>query len=82
MERKCPNCGKALPEEAAFCLFCFTDVENFKKSELRPVVTESKSGSFGATFFDILKTKLTKKSFVVLVFLRLFCLLWESAFSP
>lgn len=26
MDRICPNCGKELPEEASFCLFCFTDI--------------------------------------------------------
>lgn len=24
MDKKCPNCGNALPEEASFCLHCFT----------------------------------------------------------
>ena len=31
LEKKCPNCGKELPEEASFCLFCFTDINNYKK---------------------------------------------------
>lgn len=24
MDKKCPNCGNALPEEASFCMHCFT----------------------------------------------------------
>ncbi len=63
MERKCPNCGKALPEEAAFCLFCFTDIESFKKSEVRPVAATGRNGSCFNAFFGIFKVKLTKKFF-------------------
>lgn len=36
MERICPNCGKELPEEAEFCLYCFTDIKNFKKDKEAP----------------------------------------------
>lgn len=32
MDKKCPNCGQAIPEEASFCLHCFT-VLNLKKLE-------------------------------------------------
>ena len=24
MDKKCPNCGKNIPEESSFCLHCFT----------------------------------------------------------
>ncbi|MGN1315963.1 MAG: zinc-ribbon domain-containing protein [Acutalibacteraceae bacterium] len=41
MERKCPNCGKELPEEANFCLYCFTDPDNCKKDEVHPVAVKS-----------------------------------------
>lgn len=27
MKKICPKCGKEIPEEAAFCLFCFADLE-------------------------------------------------------
>lgn len=63
LERKCPNCGKALPEEAEFCLFCFTDIESFKKSQVRPVAATSRNGSCITALFGILKAKLTKKLF-------------------
>lgn len=63
MERKCPNCGKALPEEAEFCLYCFTDIESFKKSQVRPVAATSRNGSCITALFGILKAKLTKKLF-------------------
>lgn len=33
MDRICPNCGKELPEEAEFCLYCFTDIKSFKKNK-------------------------------------------------
>ena len=46
MDRVCPNCGKELPEEAEFCLFCFTDIKNFKKSEAAPIPAEEKVASF------------------------------------
>lgn len=32
MENKCPKCGKSLPEEASFCLYCFTDIEAFSST--------------------------------------------------
>lgn len=32
MENKCPKCGKPLPEEASFCLYCFTDIEAFSST--------------------------------------------------
>lgn len=41
MDRICPNCGKELPEEAEFCLYCFTDIKNFKKDKeeiAKPVI--------------------------------------------
>lgn len=33
MENKCPKCNKPLPEEAAFCLHCFTDLKTFTKEK-------------------------------------------------
>lgn len=30
MTKKCPNCGKTIPEEAAFCLYCFTQLDTKK----------------------------------------------------
>ncbi len=64
MEKKCPNCGKELPDEAAFCLFCFTDINNYKKSEVCPVAdvaTEKKSKK--TPVLVAFKAKLNKKLF-------------------
>ncbi len=64
MEKKCPNCGKELPEEAAFCLFCFTDINNYKKSEVCPVVAKaSENWVKKASVLVDFKTKLNKKLF-------------------
>lgn len=64
LERKCPNCGKELPEEAAFCLFCFTDINNYKKSEVCPaVVATTENEVKKAPFIVAFKAKLNKKLF-------------------
>lgn len=64
MGKKCPNCGKELPEEAAFCLFCFTDIDNYKKSEICPVaVTATENSVSKLSFSSALKKKLNKKIF-------------------
>ncbi len=64
MERKCPNCGKELPEEAAFCLFCFTDINNYKKSEVCPaVVATTENEVKKAPFIVAFKAKFNKKLF-------------------
>lgn len=64
MENKCPNCGKVLPEEAAFCLYCFTDIQSFKKSETHPVtvVADEKSTKKIPVLVG-LKSKFNKKLF-------------------
>ena len=64
MENKCPNCGKVLPEEAAFCLYCFTDIQSFKKSETHPaaVVATTKTAA-KAPVLSGLKSKFNKKTF-------------------
>lgn len=35
LDKKCPNCGNALPEEASFCMHCFTplNITSLKPSE-------------------------------------------------
>lgn len=64
LEKKCPNCGKELPEEASFCLYCFTDIDNYKKSEVRPVaVVSTKNSAKKATVFCAFKSKFNKKLF-------------------
>lgn len=64
MERKCPSCGKELPEEAAFCLFCFTDIDNYKKSEVCPVAVEAtKNTEKKTSFLVVFKSKFNKKLF-------------------
>ena len=64
LERKCPNCGKELPEEASFCLFCFVDINNYKKSEVCPVVDETTESKIKKTpILAILKAKFNKRIF-------------------
>lgn len=64
LEKKCPNCGKELPEEASFCLFCFTDINNYKKSEVCPaVVATTENEVKKAPFIVTFKAKLNKKLF-------------------
>ena len=62
LEKKCPNCGKGLPEEASFCLFCFTDIDNYKKSEVYPVAT-NENAIKKVPAMVAFKTKLNKKLF-------------------
>ncbi len=72
MERKCPKCGKKLPEEASFCLFCFTDIEDYKKTGKSPVACEKPSRRAGFFWGKINKKALCYAS-IVFVFLVAMC---------
>lgn len=62
MERKCPNCGKGLPEEATFCLYCFTDLNDCGKDEVSPVAAKANKKTPKPTPALItLKTKFNKR---------------------
>ncbi|MGN0526704.1 MAG: zinc-ribbon domain-containing protein [Acutalibacteraceae bacterium] len=61
MERKCPNCGKELPEEASFCLYCFSDI-SFNKAEAHPIaVKASKKIPKPAPALITIKAKFNKR---------------------
>lgn len=68
MENKCPKCGKPLPEEAAFCLYCFTDINSvFENSQNAENKTPEK------------KKSRNKKAYIkaicgIAVFVTVFCL--------
>ncbi|MBS7359256.1 MAG: zinc ribbon domain-containing protein [Oscillospiraceae bacterium] len=61
MERKCPNCGKKLPEEASFCLYCFSDINDFKKTEVPIAVKSNKKIPKPTPALITLKTKFNKR---------------------
>lgn len=82
LEKKCPNCGKGLPEEASFCLFCFTDIDNYKKSEVCPVaVAPVKKATEKATVFVALKSKFNKKLFCRISLVAAFLLIMGTSIS-
>lgn len=56
MEKKCPNCGNTLPEEAAFCLECFTEIVPATKV---PPPTATPNIPKGSSVFS--KAQATKK---------------------
>ncbi len=49
MEKKCPNCGSNLPEEASFCMHCFTPLT---KKQIKHGVTAKESFNFPIPAFN------------------------------
>lgn len=54
MKKNCPKCGKEIPEEAAFCLFCFADLE---KAEVVADSNDESNKKSTALFFKNNKKK-------------------------
>ena len=62
MEKKCTKCGSSLPEEASFCLHCFSFTEDFTPQPVPAAVTPEKT---------YIKTILSRGKWVAACFLIL-----------
>lgn len=62
MDKKCPNCGNTLPEEASFCLHCFTQLN---VTPLEPIEkSNNKSKDFIVLFSFVLCAVILASTFI------------------